>query len=175
MKKTLIDHSNKPYSQEKLEVPQIPSPEGHSQKATKPSKCDSENGNTMTELYGLGSTTESFSDQIIMSPNPESNFPRAFISNGISNYKVQSQNSHLKCEINWKITLNTQKSLLHLQENNSTNFLKRLQNAQNKSKYAKQKLEKPHVPLGTSPINFNNEVSNVSQNGTGKLLNKPSF
>ena len=96
MKKTLIDHSNKPYSQEKLEVPQIPSPEGHSQKATKPSKCDSENGNTMTELDGLGSTTESFSDEIIMSPNPESNFPRASISNEVSNYKVQPQNRSLK-------------------------------------------------------------------------------
>ena len=94
MKKTLIDHSNKPYSQEKLEVPQIPSPEGHSQKATKPSKCDSENGNTMTELDGLGSTTESFSDEIIMSPNPESNFPRAFISNGISIIRFSHKTSH---------------------------------------------------------------------------------
>ena len=79
-----------------MEVPQTPSPEGHSQQATRPSKCDSENGNTTTELDGLGSTTESFSDEIIMSPNPESNFPRAFISNGISNYKVQSQNQSLK-------------------------------------------------------------------------------
>ena len=90
------DHSNKPYSQEKLEVPQTPSPEGHSQQATKPSKCDSENGNTMIELDGLGSATESFSDEIIMSPNPERNFPRASILNKVSNYKVQPENLSLK-------------------------------------------------------------------------------
>ena len=97
MKKTKFsDYSNKQYSQEKLEVPQTPSPEGHSQQATKPSKCDSENGNTMIELDGLGSATESFSDEIIMSPNPESNFPRASISNEVSNYKVQPENQSLK-------------------------------------------------------------------------------
>ena len=49
----------------------------------------------MTELDGLGSTTESFSDEIIMSPNPESNFPRASISNEVWSYKVQPQNRSL--------------------------------------------------------------------------------
>ena len=89
MKKTKFStHSNKLYCQEKLEVPQTPSPEGHSHQATKPSKCDSENGNTVIELDGLGSATESFSDEIIMSPNPERNFPRASILNKVSNYQV---------------------------------------------------------------------------------------
>ena len=54
------------------------------------------NGNTMIELDGLGSATESFSDEIIMSPYPESNFPRVSISNEVSNYKVQPQNRSLK-------------------------------------------------------------------------------
>ena len=36
------------------------------------------------------------------------------------------------------------------------------------------KIEKPHVSLGTSPINFINEVSNVSQSDTGKLLQQLS-
>ena len=95
-KKTkFIDRSTKPYSQEKLELPQTPSPEVHSLQATKPSKCDSENGNTMTELDGLGNITKSFSDEIIMSPNPESNFPRASISNEVWSYKVQPQNRSL--------------------------------------------------------------------------------
>ena len=63
MKKTkTIDYSNKPYFPEKLEVPETPSPEGHPQQATKPSKCDIENGNTMIDLDGLGSATESFFD-----------------------------------------------------------------------------------------------------------------
>ena len=78
-----------------MQVPQTPSPEGQSQQATRPSKCDSENGNTMTELDGLGSTTESFSDEIIMSPNPESNFPRSSISNEVWSCKVQPQNRSL--------------------------------------------------------------------------------
>ena len=54
------------------------------------------NGNTMIELDGLGSATERFSDETIMSPYPESNFPRVSISNEVSNYKVQPQNRSLK-------------------------------------------------------------------------------
>ena len=93
MKKTKnIYHCNKPYSQKKLKVPQTLLPEGHSQQATKTSKPDFENRNTMIELDDLGSATESFSDEIITSPNPESNFPRVSISNEVSNYNVQPQN-----------------------------------------------------------------------------------
>ena len=140
----------------------------------------------MTELDGLGSTTESFSDEIIMSPNPESNFPRAFISNGISNYKVQSQNQSLKmCD---KLKDNTEyleKSAAFIgkqfhkfsEETTKCSKQKQIREAKTQEIAVEKstKIEKPHVPLGTSPINFNNEVPNVSQSGTGKLLNKPSF
>ena len=50
----------------------------------------------MIELDGLGSATECFSDEIIMSPNRESNFPRASVSNEVSNYKIQPENRSLK-------------------------------------------------------------------------------
>ena len=39
----------------------------------------------MIELDRLGSATESFCDEIIMSQNPEINFPSASISNEVSN------------------------------------------------------------------------------------------
>ena len=78
-----------------MEVPQTPSAEGHSQQATKTSKPDIENGNTMIELDGLGRAT----DEIIMFPNPEGQFPKLSITNELSNYKVQPQNLSLKmCE-----------------------------------------------------------------------------
>ena len=50
----------------------------------------------MIELDGLGSATESFSNETIMSPNLESNFPRLSISDDVSNYKVQPKNLLLK-------------------------------------------------------------------------------
>ena len=102
-----IDHSNKPYSQEKLEVPQTPSPEGHSQQANKPSKCDSENGNIMTELDRLGSTTQSFSDEIIMSPIQKAIFLGRLFQMKYRIVRFSHKTGHLKCAINWKITLNT--------------------------------------------------------------------
>ena len=185
-KKTkFIDRSTKPYSQEKLELPQTPSPEVHSLQATKPSKCDSENGNTMTELDGLGNITESFSDEIIMSPNPESNFPRASISNEISNevsnYKVQPHNRPLKmCD---KLEDNAEyleKSatfigkIFHKLFEETIKCSKQKQIRETKTQEIavekSTKIENPYVPLGTSPINFINEVSIVSQSDTGKLL-----
>ena len=139
----------------------------------------------MTELDGLGSTTESFSDEIIMSPNPESNFPRASISNEISNevsnYKVQPHNRPLKmCD---KLEDNAEyleKSatfigkIFHKLFEETIKCSKQKQIRETKTqKIAVEKstkIENPYVPLGTSPINFINEVSIVSQSDTGKLL-----
>ena len=156
-----------------MEVPQTPSPEGHSQQATKPSKCDSDNGNIMTELDGLGNTTQTFSDEIIMSPNPESNFPRASISNEVSNYKVQPQNRSLKmCD---KLEDNTEyleKSAgfigkifhKHFEETIKCSKQKQIRETKTQEIAVEKsgKIETPHVPLGTSPVNFINPVSNVS-------------
>ena len=190
IKKTkFIDHSNKPYSQEKLEVPQTPSPEGHSQQTTKASNCDSENENKMTELDGLGSTTESFFDEIIMSPNPESNFPRASISdevsNEVSNYKVQPHNRSLKmCKKLEDKTKYLEKStafigkIFHKFFEETIKCSKQMQIRETKTQEIAvektTKIEKPHVTLGTSPINVINEVSNVSQSDTEKLLQRLS-
>ena len=186
MKKiTTIDHSNKPYSQETLKVPQTPSPDRHSQQATKTSKSDIKNGNTMIELDGLGSATESFPDEIIMSPNPESNFPRVSISNEVSNYKVQPQNLSLKmCD---KLEDNTEyleKSAAFIGKKFRKFFEETIKCSKQKQicKTKTQeidvekstKIENPHVPLAASPINFINEVPDVSQNDTRKLLEQLS-
>ena len=170
MKKTrTIDHSNKPYSQEKLEVSQTPSPEGHSQQATKTSKSDIENRNTMIELGSLRSAAESFSDEIIMSPNPERNFPRVSISNEVSNYKVQAQN--LSRKLCGKLEDNTEyleKSaafigiIFHKFFEEAIRCSTQKQICETKTQeIAVEKSTKTEKPLATSPINFINEVTNA--------------
>ena len=143
----------------------------------------------MTELDGLGSTTESFSDEIIMSRNPESNIPRASISDEVSNevsiYKVQPHNRSLKiCKKLEDNTKYLEKSaafigkIFHKFFEETIKCPKQKQIRKTKTQEIavekSTKIEKPHVPLGTSPINFINEVSNVSQSDTGKLLQQLS-
>ena len=135
----------------------------------------------MIELDGLGSATESFSNEIIISPNPESNFPRLSISDDVSNYKVQPKNLLLKMFD--KLEDNTEyleKSapfigkIFHTFLEGPIKYSKQKQICETKTQEIavekSTKIEKPHVPLATSPINFINEVSNVSQNDTGKFL-----
>ena len=138
----------------------------------------------MIELDGLGSATESFSDETIMSPNQDSNFPRVSISNEVSNYNVHPQNLPLKiCD---KLEDNTEylaKStafigkLFHIFFEETIKCSKQKQICETKTQEIvvekSKKIEKPHLPLGTYPINFINKVSNVSQNDTEKLLQQP--
>ena len=99
-KQKTTDHYNKPRYQEKSTSNRNYFKHHHRKdihsKQLNQASVILKNGNTMIELDGVGSATESFSDEIIMSSYPESNFPRVSISNEVSNYKVQPQNRSLK-------------------------------------------------------------------------------
>ena len=69
-----IEHSNKTYFREKLEVPQTTSPEIHSQQANTESKVDVKIENTMIELECLTRATEILGNYIVRSANSEINF-----------------------------------------------------------------------------------------------------
>ena len=109
-----------------------------------------------------------------MPPNPEGNFPRASISNEVSNYKVQPENGSLK--ICGKLEDSTKyletyavfiAKIFHKFFKETIKCSEQKQICQTKTQEIavekSTKIEKPHVSLETSPINFINEVCNVSQ------------